>query len=153
MSPPNPVSNLTDHLGFWLRAVSNHVSQAFAEKLAAESVSVAEWVMMRLLYGVDPTPPSRLAEQMGVTRGGITKLADRLIERSLVLRRASPDDGRAQTLTLTAEGRTLVPRLAALADRNDAELFDRLPASDRRTLERLLKRLVEQAGIPAMPID
>ena len=88
------ISDLSDHLGFWLRAVSNHVSQAFAEKLASEGVAVPEWVMMRLLYGVDPTPPSRLAERMGMTRGGVTKLADRLIGRSLIVRRASPDDGR-----------------------------------------------------------
>ena len=152
--PAKPgVSKLTDHLGFWLRAVSNHVSHSFAEKLAAEGVSVAEWVMMRLLHDVERMPPSVLAGHMEMTRGGVTKLADRLIERSLVERRASPDDGRAQTLELTPQGRKLVPRLAALADRNDEEFFGLLTTSDRRTLERLLKQLVERSAMPAMPTE
>jgi len=153
MSAKSGVSKLTDHLGFWLRAVSNQVSRCFAEKLAAEGMSVAEWVMMRLLHDVDRMPPSVLAARMDMTRGGVTKLADRLIERSLIARLASPDDGRAQTLELTPQGRKLVPRLAALADRNDAEFFGHLSASERRAFESVLKRLVKRSAMPAMPTD
>src|SRR6185312_3750534 len=134
MSSPPTVSELTAHLGFWLRAVSNHVSHAFARKVAAEDVTVAEWVMMRALYGKDPMAPSRLADEMRMTRGAITKLADRLIDKTLIVRKASRDDGRAQTLALTARGSDLVPKLAALADRNDAEFFGQLTPAEQRTL-------------------
>jgi DNA-binding MarR family transcriptional regulator len=153
MPLPPPVSDLTAHLGFWLRTVSNHVSHAFAGRLAAQGVTVAEWVMMRALYGKDPMPPSRVADEMGMTRGAITKLADRLIGKSLIVRRADSEDGRAQTLALTPQGSRLVPKLAALADRNDAEFFGGLSRAERDTLERLLKRLVEQGRMTAMPID
>ncbi len=152
--PPAPsASDLSAHLGFWLRTVSNHVSHAFAGKLAARDVTVAEWVMLRSLYRKEPMPPSRLAGDMGMTRGAITKLADRLIAKGLIVRRASRDDGRAQTLALTRAGTDLVPALAALADRNDAEFFASLSAAERRTLERLLKRTVEQCRMTAMPVE
>ena len=36
----------------------------------------------------------------------------------------TPADGRAQTLALTPAGRALTPRLAVLADANDAEFFN-----------------------------
>src|SRR5208282_1248591 len=121
MSPVVP--ELTTHLGYWLRHVSNHVSHAFARKLAAKDVTVAEWALLRMLYGKEPTPPSRLADQMGLTRGAVSKLADRLIAKGLMNREASLDDGRAQTLGLTAKGANFVPELAALADRNEAESF------------------------------
>jgi DNA-binding MarR family transcriptional regulator len=153
MPSPPPVSDLTAHLGFWLRTVSNHVSHAFAGRLAAQGVTVAEWVMMRALYGKDPMPPSRVADEMGMTRGAITKLADRLIGKSLIVRKTDSEDGRAQTLALTPQGSRLVPKLAALADRNDAEFFGGLSRAERDTLERLLKRLVEQGRMTAMPID
>jgi DNA-binding MarR family transcriptional regulator len=153
MSWAHPPSELTAHLGYWLRAVSNHVSYAFAGKLAAKDVTVAEWVMMRALYAKDPIPPSRLAKEMGMTRGAITKLADRLISKSLITREASRDDGRAQTLALTPQGTDLVPELAALADRNDAEFFDHLSGAERETLERLLKRMVERCQMTAVPIE
>jgi DNA-binding MarR family transcriptional regulator len=38
---------------------------------------------------------------MGMTRGAISKLADRLIAKSLLVRTADPQDGRAQSLSLT----------------------------------------------------
>lgn len=153
MTTSPPVADLTAHLGVWLRFVSNHVSQAFAAKLAGKGVTVAEWVMLRLLYDAEPTPPSRLAERMGMTRGAITKLADRLIGRSLMIRQADPRDGRAQTLTLTRQGRKLVPVLAALADRNDAEHFGHLSRDERATLESLLKRMVERGRMLAIPLE
>lgn len=147
-----PVSDLTAHLGFWLRMVSNHVSHAFAAKLADQGVTVAEWSLMRALYAREPTSPSRIADEMGMTRGAITRLADRLIAKSLIMREASADDGRAQTLALTNRGNDLVPALAALADRNDAEFFDCLTADERETLGRLLNKLAERGHMTAIPI-
>ena len=153
MPPTRAASDLTAHLGFWLRTVSNHVSHAFAAKLAGEGVTVAEWVTMRVLYGQAPMPPSRLAGKMGMTRGAITKLADRLIAKSLVTRKASRDDGRAQTLALTAKGADLVPVLARLADRNEEEFFAPLSAAERRTLQSLLEQLVDRHRLPLMAVD
>ncbi len=150
---PPPVPELTAHLGFWLRQVSNHVSHAFARKLAAKNVTVAEWALMRVLYAAEPTPPSQLAERMGLTRGAVTKLADRLIAKGLVVRKANPEDGRSQTLCLTPGGTDFVPELAILADRNEAECFAHLPPDERRFLERLLKETVGRLGLTAMPMD
>lgn len=152
MSSLPPASDLGTHIGFWLRMVSNHVSYAFAAKLTDKDVTVAEWCLLRSLYDKEPTPPSRLAEEMVMTRGAITKLADRLIAKSLVLRVASAKDGRAQTLALTERGKDLVPELAALADRNDAEFFGCLTDEQRETLTSLLKSLAAHARIDAVPI-
>jgi DNA-binding MarR family transcriptional regulator len=90
---------------------------------------------------------------MGLTRGAITKLADRLVVKALLVRKASPDDGRAQTLALTRKGRDFVPKLARLADQNDAEFFNHLTKHERRTLVRILKGVVEPRGLNSMPVD
>ncbi|MDR3494043.1 MAG: MarR family transcriptional regulator [Ancalomicrobiaceae bacterium] len=146
-------SDLTSHLGYWLRYVSNHVSHSFASKIAAKDVTVAEWAVMRTLYTHDQMAPSAIAADMGMTRGAITKLADRLIVKGLLVRTANPGDGRAQTLALTNSARALVPELAALADQNDAEFFDHLTSEERATLERLLKEIVARRGLTTMPVD
>jgi DNA-binding MarR family transcriptional regulator len=150
---PQDVSDLTAHLGYWLRHVSNHVSHAFARKLAAKDVTVAEWALMRVLYGKEPLAPNRLADEMGVTRGAVTKLAVRLIAKSMLIRTANPDDGRAQTLALTAKGTRFVPQLAALADRNEVEFFAHLSDQERVALERILKKTVRHLGLTAMPLN
>lgn len=145
-------SDLTAHLGYWLRYVSNHVSQAFARKVEAHGVTVAEWVLMRQLLDEQAVAPSRLAERMGMTRGAVSKLADRLIAKAMLARLADPQDGRAQTLSLTPAGRALVPRLAALADANDAEFFDHLASKDRAALLRILREVVEKRGLKSLPL-
>ncbi len=150
---PSAVSDLPDHLGYWLRLVSNHVSYAFARRLAARDVTVAEWAMMRALYGRKPMAPSRLAETMGMTRGAITKLADRLVVKGLVTRETGEEDRRTQTLRLTRKADTLVPELAAAADENDKEWFGRLRADERRDLERILKAMAARLKLTAVPVD
>jgi DNA-binding MarR family transcriptional regulator len=147
------IPELTAHLGYWLRQVSNHVSQAFARKVAAKEVTVAEWAMMRVLHSVQPVAPSQLADEMGMTRGAISKLADRLISKLLVAREASSTDGRAHTLRLTPRGARMVPELAALAEQNEAECFAHLSTRDRTTLRRILKEAVERLGITTTPIE
>ncbi|HTQ36886.1 MAG TPA: MarR family transcriptional regulator [Steroidobacteraceae bacterium] len=148
-----PPSALQAHLGYWLRYVSNSVSHSFARRMESRGVTVAEWVLMRQLLEVESLAPSRLAERMGMTRGAVTRLADRLIAKSLLTRMADPGDGRAQKLALTARGRRLVPQLAALADVNDAEFFDELPAADRAALLRILKGLVDKHRLRSLPVD
>jgi len=153
MPSPQSASALTTHVGYWLRHVSNHVSQAFARKVEAHDVTVAEWVLMRQLLEEKVLAPSHLADRMGMTRGAISKLADRLIAKSMLVRAADPKDGRAQTLALTPAGRALVPKLAALADANDAEFFSHLSSRDRATLLRILREVVERCGLRSMPVD
>jgi DNA-binding MarR family transcriptional regulator len=151
--PAQPASDLTAHLGYWLRYVSNHVSQAFARKVEAHGVTVAEWVLMRQLLDEQALAPSRLAERMGMTRGAISKLAERLIAKSMVTRAADPEDGRAHKLSLTPLGRALTPQLAALADANDAEFFDHLAPGDRAALFRILREIVDKRGLKSLPVE
>lgn len=153
MAADKPPSDLQTHLGYWLRMVSNSVSHGFARKVEGEGVTVAEWVFLRVLFDFERLAPSQLADRMRMTKGAISKLADRLLAKKLVERRADPEDGRGQILTLTPAGRRLVPRLAALADKNDAEFFGALSVGERRQLERLLGKIVAGHGLANVPTD
>lgn len=149
---PQAISSLETHLGYWLRYVSNQVSHAFALKVAAKGVAVAEWVVLRELYDGDAMP-SALADRLGMTRGAITKIADRLLAKGLARREASATDRRAQSLVITAEGRALVPELAALADQNDREFFEGLDAATQATIRAAMQEIVRRRGLRAVPVD
>lgn len=150
--PLPDISNLTDHTGYWLRVVSNAVSVAFARKLAERGVTVAEWVFVRMLFEAEASPTA-LADRMGMTRGAISKLADRLLVKGLLARAGHATDGRGQVLSLTPEGQRLVPVLAGLADANDAAFFGVLTAEERGMLDHLLQDLVARRGLGSMPLD
>ncbi len=145
------ISNLEDHLGYWLRLVSNHVSHAFKAKVESHGVTVAEWVVLRILFTTDDINPSQIAEQLGMTRGAISKLVDRLVEKKLVQIRVEKADRRFQSIFLTPAGRAMVPKLAALADENDEEFFSSLNDKQRSQLASLLKQIVAERGLKETP--
>jgi len=148
LTEPSP---LDAHLGFWLRFVSNHVSHAFSQKVEGQGVTVAEWVVLRQLLASGPVAPSGIAEALGMTRGAISKLVDRLLIKKLVTRVTGTEDKRFQTVSLTAAGRKLVPKLAALADQNDAEFFGHLSDEKRNALVESMKEIVRRHGLKDIP--
>ncbi|MBX3359781.1 MAG: MarR family transcriptional regulator [Phycisphaeraceae bacterium] len=147
------VSKLESHLGYWLRLVSNHVSHAFRLKVEARGVTVAEWVVMRALFDSDGLNPSHVADSIGLTRGAVSKLLDRLIAKDLVRCRSERSDRRYQIVSLTASGRKLVPVLARLADLNDREFFSHLEAKERTELLAILKRISLEGEFSGVPIE
>lgn len=153
MMSKRTVSAMEAHLGYWLRYVSNHVSNAFARKVTGRGVTVAEWVVLRELFESDARAPSDLAERLGMTRGAISKLADRLEAKALIVRRTDKSDRRWQTLMLTAKGRALVPVLAALADENDAEFFGHLASPERDHLIAAMKDIVHRRDLKTIPTE
>jgi DNA-binding MarR family transcriptional regulator len=147
------VSNLEDHAGFWLRLVSNHVSHAFRLKVESRGVTVAEWVVMRALFDSDGLNPSHVADSIGLTRGAVSKLVNRLAAKGLVRCRSEPKDRRYQVVSLTEQGRKLVPVLAELADQNDREFFGDLGAEASANLIAILKAACEKHGLKGAPIE
>jgi DNA-binding MarR family transcriptional regulator len=146
------VSKLDSHLGYWLRYASNQVSHAFSLRVQACGVTVAEWVVLRELYDRDMMP-SALAERLGMTRGAISKLADRLAAKNLAARSSDAEDRRVQALSLTPAGRALVPALAALADQNDEAFFAHLDRATRATIEAAMKEIVRRHGAMRVPLE
>lgn len=146
-------SALEEHTGYWLRYVSNHVSHAFARKVEAEGVTVAEWVLLQEMLGTGAANPSQLAEKVGMTRGAVSKLVERLSRKKLAVRSSSEGDRRYQTVELTAAGTRLVPVLAQLADENDREFFGHLKREDRNKLVSMLQEIVRRHGWKDLPVE
>ncbi len=151
---PSPsISPLDAHLGFWLRYVSNHVSARFAERLDAEGVSVSDWVALRTLWDAPGNSThDELIQALGMTKGAASKIVSRLEEKGLAQRLPAEAGGREQRVALTPAGRRLLPRLAALADANDAQGFAALSATEQATLLRLMRKLVQAHGLRQLPV-
>jgi DNA-binding MarR family transcriptional regulator len=152
-SPIDGPLALEVHLGYWLRLVSNHVSGSFARLLQERQLSVAEWVALNRIDRAAEVTPAKLADAMGMTRGAISKVLDKLETKRWIERTASLEDSRVQLITLTRKGSRILPKLAAIADGNDAHFFDVLDAAERATLRKLLQKLADVHRINNLPVD
>jgi DNA-binding MarR family transcriptional regulator len=147
------ISNLEDHVGYWLRYVSNYVSFAFQKKLEVLNVTVAEWAAMRQLYDLGTTSPSILAQAMGMSRGTVSRLLERLVSKGLVVRELDSADRRYQTINLSEKANALVPQLALIADENDKAFFSHLTDEQRCSLIELIREIAQLHGFKSIPIN
>jgi DNA-binding MarR family transcriptional regulator len=148
------VSPLEKHLGYWLRLVSNNVSAAFARRLEALDVSVSEWVAMRKLFDQRaPISISTLAEQIGMTKAPVSRLVERLVQKKLIERQDSRNDGRAQQIWLSSAGQKLVPKLAAIADENDEAFFGHLTMNARLAMIAVMQDIAKRYRLTQVPVD
>lgn len=85
---------------------------------------------------------SELAEQLGVTSGGATRLVDKVAADGLVVRRPCVTDRRVHHVALTEAGRDVLAEVLT-AHRADLarELTDRLTTAQRAQLDALLDQL------------
>lgn len=148
---PQRIPDLENHLGYWLRRVSNAVSGAFSRALQEKQTSVAEWVLLRELHERQQSTPGDLADILGLTRGAVSKIVDKLEARGWVQSDIKANDSRSRLLSLTRQGRRNLPILAKIADRNDAHFFDCLDAKEQGVLRELLTRLADQHRIHDVP--
>jgi len=147
------VAGLEDHLGYWMRRVSNQVSGGFARALEERETAVAEWVLLRLLFEREEASPAELAQAMGMTRGAVSKIVAKVQAKDWVVSSEDPEDGRALRLRLTRKGQRVVPELAEIADRNDTQFFRCLSRKERAELRRLLVKLTECNEIRGIAVE
>ena len=116
------------HLGAWRTLLNAHTSVvAHAEEaLAAAELPPLAWY--DVLWAIRRAPARRirmaeLASHLTISRGGLTKLADRLENAGLIRREPADTDGRGLYAVLTAEGNTLLRRMWPVYSRALRETF------------------------------
>src|SRR5580698_4621514 len=89
-----------------------HTQRRLLTAIEAEGLPGPSFEALRLLLASPDhrLPMSRLARDLTMTAGGLTKLADRLARDGLIDRRNSSDDRRVVYAALTAEGQALAMR-------------------------------------------
>lgn len=115
-----------------------------AEGLAAEGGLTAAW--WQVLGGVldQPRSVAEIGRLMGMTRQGVQRVADLLVERGLAEYRPNPAHRRAKLLACTESGYWAIRRIALAqhpwADRIGAEVG----ADELRTALSTMRHLLEQ---------
>ncbi len=136
--PATPL--LETHLGYWLRQAAGQATAEFARALQARQVSVAEWSALSRIHDHPNITPSELADTLGMTRGAVSKVLDKLDAKGWISRRTTPGDQRVQQLSHTPDGGDILPSLADVADRSEA-FFSCLSDKEKTQLRAILPKL------------
>jgi DNA-binding MarR family transcriptional regulator len=86
--------------------------------------------------------PTRLMRTTLLSSSGMTKRLDRMEEASLIERRPDPNDRRGTLVRLTRRGKRVIDRAVKTHIGNEERLLRGLSATERRTLDALLRKLL-----------
>lgn len=136
---------MSDSTGDLLIAAARLIRRETARELEAWGITPAQSRALRVIASAEPVRPSALASSLRITPRSATEVADALEEHGWITRSDDPTDRRATSLALTPEGGLLLRRIEDVRGEAAERVLDVLGERDRRTLDRILTRLGEQA--------
>jgi len=137
VSPPR----LDDQLCFALYAASRAVTQAYQPVLEPLGLTYPQYLVLLVLWEEDDVPVKRLGERLRLDSGTLTPLLKRMEAQGLVTRSRDTDDERVVRIRLTAAGRRLQQRAAAVPQALLCKA--RLPLAELVRMREQLHRLTE----------
>jgi DNA-binding MarR family transcriptional regulator len=132
-----------DELGDLLMRVARTQRRRWRDTLAPWDLSPSQARALRVIAERDGVRLSDLAEALHIAPRSATEVADGLQDRGLAERAADPVDRRAVILRPTADGRRVQREVDDARTADTSELFGRLSADDRATLERIMRSLAD----------
>jgi DNA-binding MarR family transcriptional regulator len=124
-----------------LRQAADGMSARVEEILRGADLTLDQWRVLCALDGQGPLSMSDLGARTRITGPTVTRVVDRLAERSLLYRNVDATDRRRVLVHVSDRGhalrRSLTPRIAA----TEQAVLSPLSEAETRTLRRLLERL------------
>lgn len=146
ISQSEPALVLEAFLPYRLAVLAHTTSRALSHVYTREfGLSIPEWRILANLGRFGPLNAGELAERSSMDKPKVTRALQRLGARGLTQRTIVSSDRRQVRLALTRRGRLLFRQIAALALEWEAEFLAPLAPAERKTLDRVLTKLVRRA--------
>ncbi len=138
--------NLREFLPYRLSVLSNTISRRIAGLYDREfGLSVWQWRCMAVLGEAPGLDATGIGKRTAMDKVAVSRAITGMVERGLVLREPSGEDGRRARLTLSPEGTAIYDRIVPLALAEEERLARVLSADERAELNRLMEKLAAAA--------
>jgi DNA-binding MarR family transcriptional regulator len=118
--------------------ISTSLSRIYAEQFG---VNVAEWRILTVLAEHHRLQASDVGQIVRMDKVKVSRAVASLVERGLLLRTPSKEDGRASDLRLSAAGKRLYRQIVPRALAWEQSLVEPLTAREQETLFRIFEKL------------
>jgi DNA-binding MarR family transcriptional regulator len=135
-----PICSPQVHINHWLRLVETRFAGHFGAALKGSNVIASEWAALRELYRPGRLSPLDVGRAIGMSKGGASKLINRLVRKGLVKKTVGEFDRRCRCVEITNYGKQIVIRLASSEEASERQSFRLLRINGRHRLRDALKR-------------
>jgi DNA-binding MarR family transcriptional regulator len=134
-------------VAFLLSQVGAHAAHDFERRLSGLKLKPHHAGLLRMLGANPGLSQQELSDLFGVFPSRLVVLLDQLERQRLIERRDNPSDRRGHRLLLTKAGRQALASIGRLTRGLESDLCASLSYAQRKTLTRLLARIVAQQNI------
>jgi DNA-binding MarR family transcriptional regulator len=129
-----------------LSTIQKHAGKIFEKSLEACGLSHGEYkLLLRLATRTDDHKMSagRLSQLLMLSSGAMTNRLDRMEKAGLVRRVPDPTDRRGVLVEMTHKGGDVLDRAVMSSAKEDADIVNVLNAKEKKQLNELLRKLLE----------
>ncbi len=142
-----------NYLPYLLMQAAYRMGAGFHRILKDAGVRESEWRVLASLSHSDGMRMSELERHVLIEQSTLSRTIGRMEQKSLVLRKADPTDGRAQLLALSPEGQTVSDALIAAARAQEDADLAHLAEDQRILLANTLSSLFPALGFTDVELD
>jgi DNA-binding MarR family transcriptional regulator len=133
---------LTAKPSWLISQLAVHVRRLVFDGFSAAGARGYHYRILAALHEFGPSSQAELGRRCRVDRSDVVAAVNELVEQGFVDRTPDPDHGRRNKVTLTRGGARQLRRMDGLLDQVQDDLLEPLSAAERRTLTRLLGRVL-----------
>lgn len=146
VEPGESPLHLDRFIPYRLSVLSNIISMLIATAYEREfGLSIPQWRIMAVLARYPDLSAVEVAERTAMDKVAVSRAVQGLLTSKRVLRAYDKGDRRRSILRLSAAGQAVYTRVSPMALEYEEQLLSVLSQADRRTFDRLMARLMEQA--------
>jgi DNA-binding MarR family transcriptional regulator len=113
--------------------------------VAGAGLSMSDGRCLTAVGTFAPLSVNDLAQKANLNKGQASRAAQSLVDQGLVVKAASPIDGRGVVLTLTPKGKKAWQRTMEVVGQRNQDIFGVLSAAEREQLSEFFDRLIDKA--------
>jgi DNA-binding MarR family transcriptional regulator len=130
-------------LPYRLSILSNRISRAIASRYAKTfDITIAEWRIVAVLGQRPGLTATQVADATEMDKVAVSRAVAKLVAAKRVSAAVHIEDGRAQSLRLTAQGEALHARIAPIALDAERGLLAKFNPSERAQFDAMVDRLL-----------
>lgn len=132
---------------FWISRLASLMQEQFNHQLKTLDVTWPQWMVLNVLNQALADTPAAIAQNIGVDRSAVTRLLDRLENKSLVRRHHDKLDRRSVKIEITEQGAQLMDELNQLARSHQDFFMSGLPNTEYRSFKGNIQKMLKLGGV------
>jgi DNA-binding MarR family transcriptional regulator len=136
--PANGNFELAEAPSHLMRRCEQYFADLYAREAGTCELTRSQFTVLCALEHNEGVSQTALVEITGIDRSTLAEMVRRMLERSLITRKRTETDLRANAVAITPGGRKALRSARAAADRAERALLEALPAAERQKFVKCL---------------